>query len=240
MKYIKYDIKDDNIEAYTTLVEAGNFAYQVGDNHQEVKDNRKALFEELGIDFNKATFTHQSHSDVVEEVTMFNVGMGKVDFVEGIEADGLYTKQKGVPVAIFHADCVPVLFYDPTIPLVGVIHSGYKGTLKHATKTMLGEVIKRENLNLDNIRVFIGPYRHKETFKIENDEDFEKIIMNYLPIEPDKHYDMGAAVRIDLMCLGISMDNVVDINIDTAKDDRCFSAYKKTPIGRMSSFILIK
>ena len=54
------------------------------------------------------------------------------------DADAYITCQKNLPIAIRTADCVPVLLFDPTKPAIGVVHAGWKGTVKEiAYKTVL-------------------------------------------------------------------------------------------------------
>ena len=239
MKYFNYNIDDGKVLAFTTGVEAGNMAYQVSKDEDEVMNNRLNIFHDHHINPHRVVFVHQSHSDVIQKVATKEAGMGYDSFESGVEADALYTKEKNLALAIFHADCVPVLFYDPTIPLVGIIHCGYKGALKHVVSKTLGKVIKDEHLNPSNIQVYIGPYRHKESFLLDM-KSFEEVTMAYLPLNNDWHLDLSMAVRFDLGFLYIPQENVHDLNIDTFTNKDCFSAYKKTPVGRMSTFILLK
>ena len=239
MKYFEYDIDEKNVKAITTTVEAGNMAFQVSDNFDEVFNNRDALYKELRIDRFHVAFVHQSHSDVIKKVTLDDGFKGGESFEGGIEADALYTKQRGIALGIFHADCLPLIFYDPTVPLVGVIHSGYKGTLKHITQKALRKVINEERLDPNNIRIFVGPYRHRETFNLSQ-KNFEEMVLAYLPIASDGKLDLLDCVKFDLMCCNVPEKNIFNINIDTTQDERCFSAYKKDPVGRMSTLVFLK
>lgn len=237
MKYLKYNTSN-NITALTTLVDLGNMAYQVGDNKEEVISNRNALLDELKIAGDHLVFVHQTHSDVIKEVTSNDFGKGSHSFESGVEADALYTKEKGVALGIFHADCVPLFFIDETVPLIGVIHAGYPGTLKHITKKALTSVIELEHLNPDNIKVFIGPHRRNETYII-NDESRQEILSNDCLIRNDKFDSTGSNI-IDVCACNIPLNNIWDSCIDTVLDSRCYSAYKGEPIGRMASIILMK
>lgn len=124
MKYFKYIFDGINALGITTTTEAGNMAYQVGNDFDNVKNNREELYKELGIDRYQVVYVHQSHSDIIQEATRQDGFRGGEDFASGVPADALYTKEKDLALAIFHADCVPIIFYDSTVPLIGVIHSG--------------------------------------------------------------------------------------------------------------------
>ena len=53
-------------------------------------------------------------------------------------------------------------------------------------------------------------------------------------------FDNGYANRIDLYSLGVDDSQINDDHLDTYTDERLFSAYKKTPVGRLVSLIYLK
>ena len=96
--------------AVTTTTELGNMAYQV-DEGRNVKEHRLLLAQVLNIDINRFTYVHQHHSDILMEVTSNDIGKGKDSFEDGLFCDSLYTKEKGVPLCIFHApSSLPIPF----------------------------------------------------------------------------------------------------------------------------------
>ena len=134
-------------DTITTTTELGNMAFQIGNNREDVIANRNKLAEELNIPLEKFVFVHQSHSDVIKEVGPNVLGAGEKSFESGIEADALYTKETGVPLGIFHADCEPIFFIDETVPLIGIIHAGFKGTMKHIAYKAIKEVCEKLKLS---------------------------------------------------------------------------------------------
>ena len=140
--FVSFSLSDKCL-AVTTTTSLGNMAYQV-DEGRGVKEHRELLAKELGIDINSFTYVHQHHSDILLEVTSHDVGKGRDAFEDGLYCDALYTKEKGVPLCIFHADCVPIFFIDETRNIVGIIHAGFKGTMKHiAYKAIKGPCVPR-------------------------------------------------------------------------------------------------
>ena len=164
--FIQFPLSEKAL-AITTMTVAGNMAYQV-DNGFNVKNNRLALAKSIGIQLDRFVFVHQHHSDKIMEVTKDDLGKGVDAFEDGIDVDALYTKEKNVPLCIFHADCVPIFFVDETKLIVGIIHAGYKGTLKHIAYKAMKEVIEKENLNISNLKFYIGPYRMPQSFMIDD------------------------------------------------------------------------
>lgn len=43
--------------------------------------------------------------------------------------DALVTAQRGLPLTIYTADCVPLVILDPDTPAIGVVHAGWRGTV---------------------------------------------------------------------------------------------------------------
>jgi len=73
-----------------------------------------------------------------------------------LNADGLITNKKNVFLCIVTADCLPVIFYDEKMGIVGIAHVGYKGILKGILKNMvLG--FKKMRSDTKDILVGIGP-----------------------------------------------------------------------------------
>ena len=236
--FIKHPL-DDKCVAITTTTALGNLAYQV-DNGEGVKDRRHLLSYALGLPIERFTYVHQHHSDIIMQVTTNEVGKGKDSFEDGLECDALYTYEKNVPLCIFHADCVPIFFINNKVNLVGIIHAGFKGTMKHVTYKSIKYVLEKERLDIKDFSFYIGPYREPISFEI--DEDNKKIISEagFIEAIKDNRFDNGLANIIDLRQLGVKDSQIKACHFDTVTDDRLFSAYQKTPVGRLVSLIYLK
>jgi YfiH family protein len=236
--FVKHPLSDKCV-ALTTTTALGNLAYQV-DEGKDVKEHRNLLAELLFILPNRFTYVHQSHSDKVMKVTPIDLGKGKDSFESGMECDALYTYERNVPLCIFHADCVPIFFINEKASLVGIIHAGFKGTMKHVAYKAINEILNNEKLDIKDFKFYIGPFRQKESFAVDEatkktiiEAGFEKTIIN-------DHFDNGLANVLDLYKLGTKEEQIVVSDYDTVTDDRFYSAYLKTPVGRLVSLIYLK
>ena len=236
--FVKHPLSDKCV-ALTTTTALGNLAYQV-DEGKGVKERRNLLAELLFILPNRFTYVHQSHSDRVMKVTTNDLGKGKDAFECGMECDALYTYEKNVPLCIFHADCVPIFFVNEKASLVGIIHAGFKGTMKHVTYKAINEVVNNEGLDIKDFKFYIGPFRQKQSFEVDAtakqaiiEAGFEKTIV-------DGHFDNGLANVLDLYKLDVKNEQITVSDYDTVNDDRFYSAYLKTPVGRLVSLIYLK
>ena len=145
-----------------------------------------------------------------------------------------------MPLCIFHADCVPIFFIDETKDLVGIIHAGYKGTLIHVAYKSIKKVVEDEGVKIANLKFFIGPYRMPQSFKIDENSKKEIIEAGYEDAIKGDEFDNGLANVIDLKRLGIKNEQISFANLDTFSDERLYSAYQKTPVGRLMSLIILK
>ena len=225
--------------ALTTTTFLGNLAYQV-DEGNGVRKNRHQLANLLGINANKFTYVHQHHSDIIMEVKKDDIGKGVNAFEDGLECDALYTRIKGAPLCIFHADCVPIFFIDEKEDLVGIIHAGFKGTMKHIACKAIKEVIEIEKLKVEDLKFYIGPFRMKQSFEVDEDSKESIKEAGFETTIIDGHFDNGLANILDLRKIGVKDSQINIANLDTVSDDRFYSAHLKTPVGRLVSLIYLK
>ena len=73
------------------------------------------------------------------------------------DVDGLVTDEPGLCLTTFYADCVPLFFLDPVKKVIGLSHSGWRGTVgKIGKKTV--EVMRSEyGCHPEDILAAIGP-----------------------------------------------------------------------------------
>ena len=223
----------------TTTTFLGNLAYQV-DEGKNVKEHRQLLADTLNVSINRFTYVHQHHSDKVMKATINEIGRGQNNFEDGLECDALYTYEKELPLCIFHADCVPIFLINEKASLVGIIHAGFKGTMKHVTYKAMKEILESEKLDIKDFKFYIGPFRQPQSFDIDEatrqvikEAGFEKAIVN-------EQFDNGLANVLDLFELGANAKQITVSKDDTVTDSRLFSAYLKTPVGRLVSLIYLK
>lgn len=81
--------------------------------------------------------------------------------------DGLMTNREDVVLATFHADCVPIYFYDPKHRAIGMAHGGWRGTVSGIAGKMV-EAMKREfDTNPDDLMVWIGPCISQKGYEVD-------------------------------------------------------------------------
>lgn len=112
-----------------------NLGAHRGDKPENVAQNYEILADALGFSTEKLVLTRQTHSDIVLSVS--DLDACGTDHRAYPESDALITNTKGVALAVFTADCTPILLYDPESGAVGAAHAGWRGTASEiAAKTV--------------------------------------------------------------------------------------------------------
>ena len=83
--------------------------------------------------------------------------------------DGLITKVKNIPLITFYADCVPLFFYDNVSKVVGLAHSGWKGTVGNIAAEMIQTMNNEYGSKPKDIIVAIGPSICMDCYEISED-----------------------------------------------------------------------
>lgn len=111
----------------TGALESLNLGTGRGDDPRNVLQNYRILGEAVGFAPEHLVFARQIHGDRVRPVSRENEGEGL--FAPAGEAcDALITHTPGVALAVFTADCTPILLWDRRTGAVGAAHAGWRGT----------------------------------------------------------------------------------------------------------------
>lgn len=129
-------------------LESLNLGENRGDDPENVMENYRRLGEATGIDTSAMAFSRQVHGNHVQVVSDSDRRKVYTPFL--YEADGLVTNQKGLPLIVFTADCVPVLLCDGENGVIGAVHCGWRSTvsdiLEAAVKKMVLLGAEREKI----------------------------------------------------------------------------------------------
>jgi YfiH family protein len=111
-----------------------------------------AVLGAAGLDMSRVGYARQVHGADSARVAVGGGFAGLVDI--------LVTAERGVPLAIFTADCLAIVLYDPSAPALGMAHVGWRGTVRGATQAAvkaMGEVGGRAGSLRAAIAPSIGP-----------------------------------------------------------------------------------
>ena len=227
-----------------------NMALHVNDDNQKVIHNREQLAKDFDFDLHKAVFAKQTHSDHIHKVSKADIGKGAYEYASAIEdCDCLYTKEKDICLGVFHADCVPVLIYDPIQEIICAIHAGWQGTVKEITRKALEVLINQEGCNPKNILVYIGPAISQANFEVDDDVvekvkamSFDTKDYIYTNQSNKKSYvDNQQLNAQQCKLMGVDASNIyIDKNCTYSNQEKFFSYRRAKECGRHMSFIMLR
>jgi polyphenol oxidase len=130
-----------------------NLGFTAEDSRAAVERNRQLFLKELGAANGRKSWPlvslRQIHSDLIHRVD----GVSQ----EPLAGDGIVTDTPGLMVAVQAADCFPIILVDRKRRAVGVLHAGWRGTVKHIVEKGVGEMRRYFDCEPRNIVAAIGP-----------------------------------------------------------------------------------
>jgi YfiH family protein len=141
-----------------------NVGGSIGDDITHVRENRIRSFKALGRIQESIHDVWQVHSaDVVY-----------VDAPRPLDtpyqkADIMLTNNPQVTLFMRFADCTPILLYDPERQVVGLVHSGWLGTVRGAARAAVQAMQDRYASNPADILAAIGPAIGPDHYEIGED-----------------------------------------------------------------------
>lgn len=128
-----------------------NMSISTGDSLDNTRANRRRAFDILGLPFESMADVWQVHGT---ETVRADSPRGDAD---PIKADGLITDQAGVTLFQRFADCVPILLYDTKHHALGMVHSGWRGTVTRAAISPVKAMAEAYGSKPGDIMAGIGP-----------------------------------------------------------------------------------
>ncbi len=217
-----------------------NLGLHTEDESDKVILNRKKFFEILNINYKDVVALKQIHSDKVVVVNNEDKGRGSISYEDSLdEADAMVTKHAGIPLVIFTADCMSVFFMDPIKRVIGIAHSGWKGTYYNITSKVVDNMIKL-GAEKANIITAFGPSIGVCCYEVGK-EMLEKFNYKFIENKNKKYYlNLNKANKYNLISAGLKKENILDSNYCTACNiDNCYSYREENKTGRLGSVIML-
>lgn len=172
-----------------------NVSYTRGDDKKAVDENYRRIARCLDSKIEDFVCSDQTHTDNIRIVTKADCGKGTVYPKDYQDVDGLVTKEKDIVLATFFADCVPLFFVDPVEKVIGLSHSGWKGTVQKIGKKTVEMMVQHFGSKPENIHAAIGPSICQDCYEVSEDvirqfkDGFsEKLWKNlFYPTKPEKY-----------------------------------------------------
>jgi len=220
-----------------------NFSRKREQSQNNFAENLNRFAHAVGFDEKKAVAINYAHSPAVYRVHKEDAGKGV--FCEPLPelCDGLYTDEVGIPILSFHADCVPLFFYDPIRRAVAVCHAGWRGVAAHMVQNAVDALVNI-GCKQGNILAAIGPCISAARFEVG--EEVKDIFLkefnsSVIQMRDGKFYvDLNMACKSDMLSAGLLQKNITDAALCTYEELFFSHRRDKGRTGAMAAVILLK
>lgn len=178
---------------------------QYKQHYENIRENRQKLCKLLNMPFEHLLMADQKHTDNITVITTKTISE------EGTyipDTDALITKETGIPLLLFFADCTPILLYDTENHVLGVVHAGWKGVAQKIAAKTVDKMVSDLNANKETIIAAIGPNIGSCCFEVGKDVG-EEIIKT---VSPKSISDKMFLEKEDKAFVDLKAINVIQLN----------------------------
>lgn len=168
----------------------------IGDQEAEVAENHRRIQEALQIP--QLVYGKQVHGTTIVEAD---------PQAARLECDGLMTDQPGIGLMIMHADCQPVLLYDPVRRAIAAIHCGWRGNRQNVLKYGVEAMQRRYGSRPENLLACIGPSLGPNWGELRDYKDLLPQELWEFQVRPT-YFDFWAMSRWQLQGCGLLPENI--------------------------------
>lgn len=230
---------------YSTM----NFSTKVGDSKENVLENYKRFCDAIEVDYKKCVCSNQTHTVNIRTVTEKDIGKGVVRERDYDDVDGLVTNIPEVTLVTHYADCVPLVFVDTKKKVIGLSHSGWRGTVNKIGALTVKKMCDEFGCDPKDIICGIAPSICRDCFEVDSpvSDIFlgtkglgEKVVRNRGNGKYD--VDLWQANKEILLEAGIPAENITVTDICTMCNPDVFHSHRasKGQRGVIGVFLSLK
>ena len=229
-----------------------NLSFSQGDDERRVLKNHGIMAKTMGVELADMVYSHQTHTTNVLRVTKEHAGMGFTVTRNFHDVDGFVTDVPGLMLVTAYADCVPLYFADTRLHVIGLSHSGWRGTVNNMAQATVDKMSYEFGSRPCDIAAFIGPSICASCYEVGDDvarnfrdrygAESEKILTKKEAASEDKYYlNLHAANRINMLNAGISPQNIHVTDICTCCNPELLFSHRasKGKRGGLCGYMMI-
>lgn len=141
----------------------------------------------------------------------------------------MVSNQKEIALFVIVADCVPIIFADIESQVIGVAHSGWKGTVLNISTKVVEVMITQFNCKVENINIWLGSCIKECCYEV-NDDVINKFKNNsysvYIKREEKLYLNLHNTIFNELISNGILENNIEVDNICVSCHNRMYYSYR--------------
>lgn len=210
-----------------------NMSLSVGDNKEQVENNRLEFYNELGLNPKNIVYQKQIHTDNIKYVD-------KGGFAG--ESDALITDKPGLGLVVGTGDCTTIFIYDKEKRIISAVHSGWRSTQKKIILKTLHTLINIFNCNPKDLFAYIGPSISQKNYPVGY-EVAKLFNQNFVKEEKDIFYLDVAGINSNILVEeGVPAKNIQLSNFCTYDMKNILHSYRRdgSSSGRAIGVIAMK
>lgn len=209
-----------------------NFGERHLDTDENILQNFELLGQVLGADTDQMVTSAQTHTTNIRTVTAEDLGKGVVRERDYRDIDGLVTDERNIAIITGHADCNAIFFFDPLKQVIGLAHSGWRGTLAGIGAAMVSKMKTEYGCQPSDIIAGIGPSLCQDCFEVDEDValaffDADEAYRQFADRRGCKfHIDLKGIIRHDLLAAGLAEGNLSNMELCTKCNKEMFFSHR--------------
>ncbi len=227
-----------------------NTGFHVGDRWENVLANRRIFFDRFNYDYRDIVSATQVHGTAIGVFDHSNRGEGALPDTARSRCDALVTREEGLPLAAYSADCQLLFFACPGKGAVAALaHAGWKGTLGNIGGRVIRFLKQHYSVPPNRLLAGLGPVVCRRCYLVGHEvaelfaaAGWQK--ETYLEPAGSGLYrlDLNAINTEQLLRAGIKRPNLALNGWCTSCHPELFYSYRRDrgATGRMIGFIAIK
>jgi len=181
-----------------------NVSRSVADDPNAVAENNRRMLGAFGYRREQAATAWLVHGGHVAMITRSSLSDPPP------KADAIVTRERGLPLTMRFADCVPIVLYDPERQAIGMAHAGWRGVALNVAAATIRAMVDAFGCEPRRMWAGIGPAIGVEHYEVGPDvarqvtqacppgARLTQVGRNGRP-----HIDLATAVRSQLESLGV-------------------------------------
>ena len=233
------------------IYESMNLSFSRGDREEAVWENYRRIAGAVGFDLESVVTSDQTHTANVRVVTEEDKGRGLIRPREYQDVDGMVTNVPGITLVTFYADCVPLYLVDPVQRAIGLVHSGWKGTVGKIGLEAVRVMEREYGTDPINLTAAIGPSICQDCYEVSEDviEEFQEAFPeeqweNLFYRKPDGKYQLNLweANRLIFLEAGLGPEKIALPGLCTCCNPRLLFSHRasKGRRGNLAAFLALK
>lgn len=146
-----------------------NLGFGRNDLPENVVKNHEIIANSIGFNPENIVASKQTHTTNVKIVSKKDCGKGIYRERDYDDVDGMITNEKGIVLATYFADCVPLYMVDTKNKAIGLSHSGWRGTVGKIGKVTLDLMKETYGTNPKDVIACIGPSICRDCYEVSED-----------------------------------------------------------------------